>query len=249
MNQSVSVPSILPPVVNNALLKAKSKITYTDNVSWVGHSYLLHQFKDYKVIDSAQKVEKNQFKIEANPEDLMIFSFYPTKPVGSIDGGMIVSDDYEKIKYYKETSLNGMSFSKNNWERKIKFPGWKMYMNSFQAFVALENLKKLDSKKDKLAAVREKYNRNLGYQNTSEHLYRIEVKNQNTAIKDMKDRGIACGIHYAANHLNPVYQFPSEVRLNASEHVSKHTLSIPYHELLTDEQTDYIIKSVLDITR
>ena len=137
--EKVIIPSMLPPVVNNALLKAGCSIEYEDNVEWVGDSYKLHEFTNYKVIDSAQKVKKNQFKIEANSEDLMIFSFYPTKPVGSMDGGIIVSDDYDKIKYYKEATINGMSFSKNNWERKIKFPGWKMYMNSVQAYVAMEN--------------------------------------------------------------------------------------------------------------
>ena len=32
----------------------------------------------------------------------MIFSFYPTKPLGGSDGGMIVTDDYEKYKWFKE---------------------------------------------------------------------------------------------------------------------------------------------------
>ena len=40
-----------------------------------------------------------RFKKEANDEDLMIFSFYPTKPVGSSDGGIIVSNDFEKIRW------------------------------------------------------------------------------------------------------------------------------------------------------
>ena len=70
----------------------------------------------------------------------MIFSFYPTKPVGGIDGGMIVSDDKDKIIYFKEAVFNGMSYETNNWERKIKFPGWKMYLNSFQAYVGASQL-------------------------------------------------------------------------------------------------------------
>ena len=31
----------------------------------------------------------------------MFFSFYPTKPVGSSDGGIIVSNDKAKIDYLK----------------------------------------------------------------------------------------------------------------------------------------------------
>jgi len=242
--EKVKIPSMLPVVVNNALLKAGCSIKYEDNIEWVGDSYKLHNFANYSVIDSAQKVKKNQFKIEANSEDLMIFSFYPTKPVGSIDGGIIVSDDYDKIKYYKEATINGMSFSKNNWERKIKFPGWKMYMNSFQAFIALQNLKKLESKKYALNALSKKYNKALGYKNTSNHLYRINVQNQNNAIKTMKENKITCGIHYAANHLNPVYSFDDKYFLPKTERESKTTLSIPYHEKLTELQVDHIISVV-----
>tara|TARA_R110002126_G_scaffold71913_3_gene179923 strand:+ start:2753 stop:3676 length:924 start_codon:yes stop_codon:yes gene_type:complete len=242
--EKVIIPSMLPPVVNNALLKAGCSIEYEDNVEWVGDSYKLHEFTNYKVIDSAQKVKKNQFKIEANSEDLMIFSFYPTKPVGSMDGGIIVSDDYDKIKYYKEATINGMSFSKNNWERKIKFPGWKMYMNSFQAFIALQNLKKLESKMYVLNALRKKYNKALGYENTSDHLYRINVQNQNNAIEIMKEDKITCGIHYAANHLNPVYSFSNKYFLPKTESESKTTLSIPYNEKLTELQADHIISVV-----
>ena len=30
------------------------------------------------------------------PVDIMIFSFYPTKPVGGMDGGMVVSNDKKR---------------------------------------------------------------------------------------------------------------------------------------------------------
>ena len=139
----ISIPSVLPAVVANAVVNSGNEINFVDDPTWVGGSYTLHNFGDYKIIDSAQRVDKNQFK-EANPGDLMIFSFYPTKPVGGIDGGIVVSDDKEKIEWFKEASMNGMSFSNNNWERQQSFPGWKMYMSSPQAFVALENLEKLE---------------------------------------------------------------------------------------------------------
>ena len=109
----------------------------------MGHSYILHQFDDYKIVDSAQKLERNQFQNECNPEDLMIFSFYPTKPLSGSDGGMIVTDDYEKYKWFKEAVLNGMTYSDNNWERTISFPGYKMYMNSIQAQILLNNFEYL----------------------------------------------------------------------------------------------------------
>ena len=34
-----------------------------------------------------------------------------------------------------------MTYADNNWERTISFPGYKMYMNSIQAKILLNNFK------------------------------------------------------------------------------------------------------------
>ena len=51
---------MIPPVVLNAIITSGNKHNFSDNTDWVGDSYLLHDFGDYKVIDSAQKLEKNR---------------------------------------------------------------------------------------------------------------------------------------------------------------------------------------------
>lgn len=242
-NIEVSVPSMIPPVVLNALITSNNKIKFTDNINWVGGSYILHEFKNYKIIDSAQKIEKNQFLKEANPQDVIFFSFYPTKPIGGIDGGMIVSNDLEKISWLKEAVMNGMTYAENNWERKIKFPGYKMYMNSLQAEIAMKNFKKLPEVYNKLDEIKNFYNKNLNLQNTSNHLYRIEVNNNQEFIKNMRKDGIICGIHYEAQHLNQTYSKNKQFCPN-SEILSKKTVSIPFHNKLTKNNLNYIIKKI-----
>lgn len=240
----VTIPSVLPPVVFNALHHAGQEIRYKDDVEWVGSSYELHDFGSYKVIDSAQRVEENQFK-EASDEDLMIFSFYPTKPVGGMDGGIIVSNDKEKIEYFKQRSLNGMSFAQNNWERKQLSIGWKMYMNSAQADVAQQNLRKLPLKNARLKNVRDKYNSALGLNNTSSHLYRINVKHREQAIKKLSSAGISTGIHYTPLHKQDLYK--QDIILPKSEEDGETTLSIPFNECLLDSQVEYIINEVKNV--
>ena len=186
-NVTVKLPSMIPPVVANAIITSGNKIEFIDDVEWVGHSYILHRFDDYKIIDSAQRLERNQFQRECNPEDIMIFSFYPTKPLGGSDGGMIVTDDYEKYKWFKEAVLNGMTYANNNWERTISFPGYKMYMNSIQAKILLNNFKFFHKKMRVLNNLVDIYNRELGYENSSKHLYRVEVLDNKKFIQAMKD--------------------------------------------------------------
>ena len=232
-------------MVCNAILTSGNKISFTDDIEWVGNSYVLHKFKDYKIIDSAQKVDLNQFKKEANDNDLMIFSFYPTKPIGSSDGGIIVSNDKEKIKWFKEATMNGMSYSFNNWDRKLKFPGFKMYMNSIQCYIANKNLKLLDYKKRKLKTIRDIYNNELGYKNVSDHLYRIKVDNNKKFIDYMSKNNITCGIHYSALHENSIYNSSVDLNLPKSSKESKQTVSIPFHENLDkNKQLNYIINKI-----
>jgi len=240
----IEIPSVLPPVVPNAIMCSGHQVLFRDDTEWVGHSYILHEFEDYKIIDSAQQIYENQYKVEANEEDIMIFSFYPTKPIGSIDGGMVVSNDKEKIDRLRVLSRNGISLEQNSWERKVILPGWKLYMNSVQAYVANENFKKLSEKMSRYRAVREAYNSAFNLKNTSDHLYRINVKENDKFLDFMKERGIQCGIHYKALHLMDCYKKESQLELEKSEYENDTTVSIPYHEQLTDEEVKYIIEEV-----
>ncbi len=243
-NTSVEVPSMIPPVVCNAIIHSKNKLSFNDNTDWVGHSYLLKDFGDYKIIDSAQRVDKNQFSEECNPQDLVIFSFYPTKPVGSLDGGMIVSNDRDKIYWFKEATMNGTGHTIDSWARTLKFPGWKMYLSTIQAEIAYKNLEKLEEKKAYLKKIREYYNNKLGYHNISDHLYRINVKNNTSFIEKMKSKNIQCGIHYKSLHNHPVYKGCFEECPN-SEKEQHTTVSIPYNEKITISQSDYITHKIV----
>jgi dTDP-4-amino-4,6-dideoxygalactose transaminase len=248
-NKYVTIPTMIPPVVANAIITSGNRIMFKDDVNWVGDSYILHEYdkgEKYKVIDSAQKLEKDQFKKEANDEDLMIFSFYPTKPIGSIDGGMVVSNDKKKIEWFRQATLNGMSFAKNNWERKINFPGYKMYMNSIQAYVANENFKKYENKLSALREIKNIYNFWFELKNTSNHLYRIEVEDNVSAMDKLKNAGITTGIHYSCLHDKEAYPSPI-AKFPESAELAKHTLSIPFHEAMTVGDINKVIKEVRNL--
>ena len=153
-------------------------------------------------------------------------------------------------------ALNGMSYAENNWEREIKYLGFKMYMNSIQAYIAKENFNRLDEKKEKLKEIRDVYNKELGYTNISDHLYRIEVSDNKKFIMMMREKNIVCGIHYEALHLNDIYKelnlanrdnYENLIYPN-SEKICNRTVSIPFHENLTLEETDKVLNSIYKIS-
>ena len=204
------IPSIIPPVVPNAIINACRDFEFTNIVDWVGDSYILARGDgfSFKVIDSAQKIVKNQFKLKADNSDLMIFSFFPTKPIGGLDGGMVVSNNREKIEYLRLLSMNGMTskYSQNSWDKQILLSGWKMYMNSVQATIIDANFKFLEQKKQRLSKIRDRYNSEFSLNNTSEHLYRIKTANNDRAKRYLELHDIESGIHYRALHNHPIYK-------------------------------------------
>lgn len=229
--ETVYVPSNIPIVVPNVILNTNNRIRFYNDIDWVGGCYHLHD----NIFDSAQEVTKNQYADLKRDDALMIFSFYPTKPVSGCDGGMVVSNDKKQIDNFRILTMNGTEFSTDSWSRNQVTAGYKMHCNSIQAYVANENLKKIDAKNSILDEIRAVYNRELGYNNTSRHLYRIRVEDNTKFVKDMKRfAGIQCGIHYDCCHNNPVYRHCVKGNnMTPSEREAAQTVSLPFHEKLS----------------
>ena len=241
-DQDFIIPSILPPVVANSLINGGNTISFRDDVNWVGKDYEI----DDNVWDSAHRVDKNQYK--EHPNSVMLFSNYPTKPVGGIDGGVIVSDDKYLIEYIRCLIYNGTNATqKNSWDRKQITVGWKMYMSTIQAEVALYSLNNLEIKKERLGEIREKYNNSFSLDNTSDHLYRVKVDDNKQVLEKLKGKGIICGTHYQPLHTISLFNsYRTDVGKNfpLSDKVGKTTLSIPFHEDLSDSEIEQVINEV-----
>ena len=59
--RKITIPSMLPPVVANAIITSGQIVEFVDDVDWVGDSYILHKFRKFKVVDYAQILERNKF--------------------------------------------------------------------------------------------------------------------------------------------------------------------------------------------
>jgi len=257
----VCVPSVIPVAVPNIINNLGLPAVWSDDTSWVGGAYTLYSTEgvlksmseeekrgseSFKIVDSSQEVYRGQFSEKFSDQDIVIYSFYPTKPVGGIDGGMVVSNNKEAIDYFRSATNLGFSRDRSlpSWEQKVAFPGWKMNSNSAQCYVALKNLEKLDEKNDRLDQIREKYNDAFGLNNTSRHLYRINRDVRKRFISKMERDGIECGVHYAAVHNYELHNIATPQDMSKSEKDSESTISIPYNESLSEADVDFIIQKV-----
>lgn len=239
----VQIPSMTVPLVANTIIHANGRIKFIDEVRWVGHSYY---YKPYEIIDSAHRVDKDQY--QEDNKSLMCFSFYPTKPVTSCEGGMICTNDKDAYDWLKKARWygrnEGESKIKNSWEYDIEFPGWKMNMTDIQAAIALEQLKKLPELTKRRQYIVSLYNGILNENNSSLYLYRIEVQERDKFISYMKDNKVECGIHFKPLHLMEAFKNCNKDDLSNTERIAKYTVSLPLYDSLSDDDVVYVSKLV-----
>ena len=95
-----------------------------------------------------------------------------------------------------------------------------------------------------LRRIRDIYNKELGYANTSTHLYVIHVTNNKSFLNRLKDNGIMAGIHYPPLHLNKIYAQGNKFNCTYSEKYKDMVATLPMNEKLSDSDLEKIIKNV-----
>jgi dTDP-4-amino-4,6-dideoxygalactose transaminase len=241
----VRIPSMTVPLVASTVVHAGGRIHFEDECDWVGHSY---QLKPYPIIDSAHKVTPNQYTDLHDDKMLLCYSFYPTKPITSCEGGVILTNDEKaaewltKARFYGRNS--GETVAKNSWEYDIEFPGWKMNMTEIQAALCIEQIKRLPLLDINRQLVVSLYNYLLGLDNDSLYLYRINVLNRDKFINYMKDNGVECGVHFKPLHLMEAFKDCQRDELIKTEAMGKYTVSLPLYDSLNEKDTKFICKLV-----
>lgn len=239
---NVHVPSMIPPVVPNAVYQAiGSQFEWSDNIDWVGDSYCLVSSEEFRVIDSAHRVAKEKSR---ELTDIVLYSFYPTKPCGGIDGGMICTNNENLANWARLAVNNGVMGKGVSWNRSVAFPGWKAYMSTIQAMYVRRVVEQLDRNMLIVDGIREAYNSAFGLENRSQHLYRLtDVEDQLEFMERMKRADIETGIHYKALAGEFVWgNVNTECR--KSIHASRHCVSIPMHSGMCSSDVDRVISEV-----
>ena len=138
--------------------------------------------------------------------DAICYSFYSTKNITTIEGGMICSDNGELIE--KARLLSNHGISKDAWKRfsssgfshyDLEFPGHKFNFTDVQAALGLCQLKKIDTLYKQRSKVWDRYQKaftplNMTLPNEvssshqhARHLYIVQVDNRDHWIQKLHD--------------------------------------------------------------
>lgn len=132
----IKIPARTYVSVPCAIIHAGCEIEWED-VEWEG----AYQLKPYPVYDGAVRFRKNMYQ----KDTFHCLSFHIRKhlPIGK--GGMILCDDYEAYKWFKEARYEGRHIDDGILYKEDTFNvvGWNMYMTPEQAAKGLMLLEKI----------------------------------------------------------------------------------------------------------
>ncbi|MBR9678768.1 MAG: DegT/DnrJ/EryC1/StrS family aminotransferase [Nanoarchaeota archaeon] len=204
----------------------------------------------YLIEDSAQAHGAEYYKQKTGSlSDLGCFSFYATKNMTTGEGGMITTNSDTLAKRIKLYRNHGQT-------RKYEHTqiGYNYRMNDILSSIGLRELEELDNNNSKRILNAEKMNSQLKINTPKQineikhvyHQYVIKTDNREALQKHLMENGIGTAIHYPI----PVHKQKSYKKIGYidnlfnAEQISKQVLSLPIHQHLTEEEVDYIIKTI-----
>ncbi len=198
--------------------------------------------------------------------DVACYSFYSTKNITSIEGGMVCSSDPMIAKRARLISQHGMSedayrrFSASGFKSyDILSEGFKFTMTDVQAALGNAQLQKIEGFYRRRTEIWNRYLNELsgiGLQlplpprpelHPACHLFRVEASDRNALLVQLQEAGVGVGVHYPAIPLFTHYQkrfgwdpknFPVAMG------IGERTLSLPLTPFLMDKQVSFIIETV-----
>jgi perosamine synthetase len=202
--------------------------------------------------------------------DAGCFSFYPTKNLTTIEGGMVITNDkkiYDKVK-----SLRNHGLSKNlsqryssgyPWEYDIAEPGYNYRLDELRSSLGLNQLKKLrrlnkmrkqvanyyDLKLEKVNGI--SLLKNIINSKDSNHLYIIKILkdygiSRNKLFENLKNIGIRTTVHYKPlNHFHGLKKFvKSYGSLENSEKLYDEIISLPFYPQIPKKDQNFVIDAI-----
>lgn len=189
--------------------------------------------------------------------DAACFSFFPTKNLGTIgDGGIITTSDTELADKIRKLRTHGTT--KKYYHNQI---GYNSRLDELHAAILLVNLTKIDEWNQKRRSIADRYRQhleNVPYVNVPTeidqyyhiyHLFCIESERRSEIMKELLDAEIQTEIYYpCCLHLQEVYASLNYKKgdFPIAESLSEKLFAIPMHPFLTESEQNQIISILKD---
>ena len=198
------------------------------------------------------------------------FSFYPTKNLTTIEGGMIITNSFKTAQYIMKSRNHGISrtlkerFSNGlPWDYEIFEMGYNFRLDEIRSCLGVNQLKRI-KKMNKLRRIAADYyttnlrsikgiiTPKLNEKSHSWHLYVIKIQKEfgisrDELFKKLLANGVRTSVHYKPLHKFSLYKKMCKKygKLANSSKAYKEILSLPLYPGITKKEQDYVIKQII----
>ncbi len=197
--------------------------------------------------------------------DLTAFSFHPVKHITTGEGGMISTDDpglARRMRGFRNHGLDNDSRQREkegSWYYEMVELGFNYRLTDFQCALGVSQLHRLPEWLRRRREVAQRYDAafpaGTGIRPLAtapgvahaRHLYVVRVDDRAGVFRTLRAEGIGVNVHYIPVHLHPFYRrrFGTGPGLcPVAEAAYESILSLPMFPGLTDEEVEYVIRSL-----
>ena len=193
--------------------------------------------------------------------DVTTFSFHPVKPLTTLEGGALVTDDPDLAERARRFRSHGM-VRKSLWNMDMVDLGYNYRLSDVQCALGLSQMRKLESfiaQRNRIADFYDAhipqipglYTIKVAKENrSSRHLYPVLLDrslwcSKEDIFKACQEEGLGVQVHY-----KPVYQHsyykehvPTQ-SLETAEDFYRAELSIPCHQMMTEADAEAVLKKL-----
>ncbi|MEA2018221.1 MAG: UDP-4-amino-4,6-dideoxy-N-acetyl-beta-L-altrosamine transaminase [Campylobacterota bacterium] len=260
-------------------LKKDSSIKAIYAVAFSGNMVNQEKLKYLKETYNVKILEDNAHAIGAvydgiksgscTNSDISIFSFHPVKHLTTAEGGAITTNSKEI--YEKLLMLRGHGIVKTPdmkpWEYEMQELGFNYRITDIQCALGISQLKKLPEFINRRLKIAKNYD--SSFKDTivkplytfdgksSYHLYVVQVDFDKLTISkeelfnNLREKNIGIQLHYIPINKQPYYKslgYGSESTPIMDKYY-KECFSLPMYPLLSDDEQEYVIKSLFEVLK
>ncbi len=204
------------------------------------------------------------------------FSFYPTKIITTLEGGMITTDDEkidQRLRLLREHGMNRNAMQRElgaTWAYDVVDLGYNYRLTEPQAALGMTQLEKADENTKRRVRAASYYTKQLSGDSSITtpytapnrshifHLYTIRIeskspeKGRNEVFKNLADSGIQSSVHYTPLHMMSFYKPTLNDKRDCfpvAERIYEEILTLPLYPSMTKTQTDVVSAKVKEVLR